>query len=289
MDNKKKIIFALIFSVLLGLLFVFIKVWMVSNVNNQGNTTVQRQDIENNDNSNSGVIEKTSSSGMTDSGVLTNTGIGNNIITGSWIMLATWITDKDQFNAIQIPDKVDMNADILGFLAVMNNDKWNETDDFYKIWRKALLNEGSDINVNALLDCIDGKIPFTQLDGLYKEICEGKNKYIPDEDTNFAHIKDQLNLFRKIKENKNFDCTVFLKKKYEYPLVNKITDSVNILRTNIETDVFVCSQIKDATFNIQKEYFLYKQAFVIGKCEYLDNKVLIQLCNEAMTYKKTAQ
>ena len=208
----------------------------------------------------------------------------NNVVsTGSWESDTKKEVTKENFYSLEIPNDYNIeNRDLILLKKMLDNDheffKSENSDlDFFNISRDYLFWDNySEWKLDNLIACIwSGVSNSDTLSWDYKSICEWKNVYIKESDTNFFHIKDKLNKYKDIVDWKDVSCEYFLSDIYDYP-----SDQINYVR---KTDYISCKKLKNIKgYSIKEELFYYTRALEIGKCEFLNDKNLIKLCNEEL-------
>ena len=190
---------------------------------------------------------------------------------------------KEDFYKIKVPDNFintqefyDNFSDVKWFLWVIKKDKnLVEEQEFYNIWSDWLYwTNYTNWEVEKLRKCIKWEISYDNLDWIYKDICKWENKWLTWINTNYYHIKDWLLNYKKILNWEDFDCSYFIKDNY------RIDDKYQRILFK-KNDYLICKLFKwESENNIVKETFYYIKAKQLLKCEYLNDKNLVELCLE---------
>lgn len=187
------------------------------------------------------------------------------------------LTKQDFYNT-QVPASFKINDDLKEFSDFLN---WTPTsdEDFNQIWEYFLYWKWENKEIIDLKSCLDWKLKSDSLSWFYKDICIWENKFIKSDEVNNFHIKFQLLNLPKAYNNKDFDCSNFIKMPFDYPDNKDIIWNNNLLNTR-EFDYFTCKFMKDKTYDLNKDYYFYKLATQLNKCEFLEDSNLIKLCEK---------
>jgi hypothetical protein len=110
------------------------------------------------------------------------------------------------------------------------------------------------------------------LSGTYKDVCEWKDEYIADKNTNYAKIKNLFTIAKEANKSKSDNkCANLLTSEYKWQGLP--AEKIN--------DYLFCKKIANGdTFDIKQNYFYFYKAVEIEKCEFLKDEKLINLCND---------
>jgi len=210
----------------------------------------------------------------------------------TWTNINTWVYTKEvlsnkDLTSLKIPKDYKLGDDLNNFESVFNWVRWNTDEFFYKIWRQNLYLDWNDVEISKLISCVNAKSDKSSLSWISLKICDWKNIFDKQDNTNYYMIKYQLINFPKILNNNSFDCWVFTKNMFNYPENDEIEDENNKLNNKLN-NYFICNKLKNNKYDFVRNSYNFRVALESNKCEILEDKSLEKLCIEGLkNYSKT--
>jgi len=183
---------------------------------------------------------------------------------------------KGEFYDLEVDNTLIVDTDTVLGIGIFANDitaaKGNTADEeTFHIWRDFLFWESNLSESDAFAKCLE--TGSTQgLTGVYKTICEWKDEYISDQNTNYAKIKDLFLVAKKAKEtSSDNECRTLLTSDYKWSGLS--AEKLN--------GYLFCQKVANGdSFDIKDNYFFFHKAVEIEKCEFLKDENLTKLCND---------
>lgn len=193
-------------------------------------------------------------------------------------------TSENLYNT-PVREGFELAGDVSMFSEMFENNKnyFVEIDDllYFNLWRDLMFGENnSNWDLTKLVDCINWGTDKDTLDSFSSQICEWKNIYNVEEDSNFFHIQDTIVKFKDINEGKNISCEYFLDWKYKFPVRETHYRKLE--------DYLICNKIKNPTsYSLEKNYFYFIKAYETNNCSLLEDTILQKLCDDESEINST--